>query len=393
VLPRTFVVVAAAFALPHPRAVAESRPEDTAEVASSCLDEEVTADSLNERFENGVGDMIGADYQRAFELADGRVLWVFQDAVFADGADGTSLVHNGGAIQDGMCFETLASHDGGLAESWVAADDTQPFTHWYWPLDGYQHDDDTFVLFLAEMAERGNHYLDNATPVATRTVEIDLATLDPGPLARAPNPGTDLYGFEVNSDGEYHYLYAQCHRQFGFGLVGHDSCASEVRVARLPIDEPDWPLEYWDGATWTRNSRRAINIAPVEGPDGEPRNANPMQIERDGDRWIAVTKVGDWWGNAVHFDVAPNPEGPWTTTAVVPVTAKWDPSEIASYFVSFVPTHDDGHTIAISNNRWDGEFSDVYHPHFDTVSDWLWAERHASRIRDDLWIPIGDPIA
>jgi hypothetical protein len=360
---------------------------------SSGCDDEVTADSLNAAFDAGVDGMVGADYQRAFELDDGRVLWVFQDAFVDDGSGDPTLVHNAAVIQQGSCFDTLTSGPPDRPASWVAAADTQSFRHWYWPLDGYQRDADTFVLFLAEMREEGGRYLANATPVATWTVEIDLATMTVGGLTGAPNPNEELYGFEVTTDGDYVYLYAQCHRQFGFSDVGHDGCAAEVYIARQPLDRTNQPLEYWTGDGWSRNSRLRANIAPTTGPDGEARTANPMQIERDGDRWIAVTKAGDWWGDTAYFDVAPSPEGPWTTTAVLPVTTQGDPDDVASYFISFVPSDDDGRTIAVSNNRWDGSLSDIYHPEFDTVDDAAWTERHARRLTSNVWLPFGDRIS
>ncbi len=353
----------------------------------------MTADALNAAFDVGIDGMVGADYQRAFELDDGRVLWVFQDAFVDDGNGGPTLVHNAGAVQDGMCFDVLTGGTEQQPDSWVAEDSTRNYQHWYWPLDGYQANDDTFVLFLAEMEERGDRYLGNATPVATWTVEIELATMEPGPLERAPNPSDALYGFSITTDDEYRYLYAQCHRQFGFSFAGHDPCAAEVFVARQPLDDSSALLEYWDGHTWTRNSNSAANVAPAEGPDGMRQGANPMQIERDGDRWIAVTKAGDWFGEVIYFDVAPRPEGPWTTTAVMPVATQGDPDEYAAYFVSFVPSDEDGHTIAMSSNRWDGVLSDAYRPVSATVPAGLWGEREATRITDNVWLPLGDRFA
>ncbi len=333
---------------------------------------EVTAASLNAAFDVGVDSIVGADYQRAFELPDGRVLWVFQDAYVDDGAGDPTFAHNAGLIQDGACYESLHGGTDASPRSWVGADTTSRFDRWYWPLDGYVLDDGTFVLFLAEMQEAGATYLDNATPVATWSVEIDLSTMTVGPLERSPNPDERLYGFEVTTDDEYLYLYAQCHRQFGFGLVGHDECAADVYVARQPLDQSrSHPLEYWTGDGWSRNSRSAVNISPTTGPDGEARTINPMQIERDGDRWIAATLVGDWWGEYVYFDVAPRPEGPWTTTAVEPLPMAGG-ADVASYFVSFVPTDEPGRTLAVSNNRWDGEFSESYRPQFVTVPSERW---------------------
>ncbi len=349
-----------------------------AEPSGVGCDQTITTEHLNASFdaafEQGVDTIVGADYQRAFELPDGRILWVFQDAFIDDGAGGPTLVHNAGLLQDGACFDALHSGSPERPQSWIAAADTAAFQHWYWPLDGYLADDDTFVLFLAEMDEAGSTYLDNATPVATWSVDIDLASMTAGPLERSPNPDERLYGFEVTTDDQYLYLYAHCHRQFGFGVLGHDECAADVFVARQPLDQPrSHPLEYWTDDGWTRNSTAAINIAPTHGPDGTERTVNPMQIERDGDRWIAVTLVGDWWGDQIYYDVAPRPEGPWTTTAVEPLPSHGD-VDVASYFVSFVPSDDPGRTLAVSNNRWDGEFSADYRPSFVAAPAELWEE-------------------
>ena len=145
--------------------------------------ERVDARELTELFDAGLGatsgpQLVGMDYQRAFELDDGRVLWVFQDAFVADG-DGTELIHAAGAIQTGTCFEPLVGSDRGAPESWIAPDETVPFERWFWPLDGYQVDDATFLLFVAEMRESGEAYLTRAAPAATHTVEVDHRVGEP----------------------------------------------------------------------------------------------------------------------------------------------------------------------------------------------------------------------
>ncbi|MFW2333434.1 hypothetical protein, partial [Ilumatobacter sp.] len=228
-------------------------PHLAAAASDDCLQQASSAESLNAAFDSGLDNIVGADYQRAFELDDGRVLWVFQDAFIDDGAGDPTLVHNAGAIQDGMCFASLAGGTETRPASWIAPEQTNRFRQWYWPLDGYQQDAQTFVLYLADMEERGSAYLDTATPLATVSVEVDLDSMTAGELEGAPNPTTDLYGFEVTTDDEYRFLYSHCHRQFGFGRLGHDECTNGVQVARQPLEQPNAPLEYWDGNDWTRN--------------------------------------------------------------------------------------------------------------------------------------------
>jgi hypothetical protein len=341
-------------------------PTSTAAADGGDCDAPVTAEMLNDAFGESPDGLVGADYQRAYELPDGRMLWTFQDAYVDDGAGGPTLVHNAAMVQTGSCFELLHGGSEASPESWVGAESTDPFDRWYWPLDGYVRDDDTLVLYVAEVREPGPGYLERTEPVATWAVEVDLDTMTAGPLERAPNPGDELYGFSVTTDDDHVYLYAQCHRQFGFSDYGHDPCVGDVFVARQPLDlPPSYPLEYWTGDGWSRNSSLAVNVAPETRPDGSERVINPMQVERDGDRWIAVTKVGDWWADEVFYDVAPRPEGPWTTVSVEPVSS--GDMEVASYFASLVPTDNAGWTVAISHNRWDGELSSAYRPRFTSV--------------------------
>ena len=335
----------------------------------------VTAETLNDSFADSPDGLVGADYQRTFELPDGRVLWTFQDAFIDDGRGGPTLVHNAAMIQTGSCFELLHGGTESSPEAWVGADTTDPFDRWYWPLDGYVADDDTLVLYFAEMVERSSGYLERTEPVATWMVEVDLTTMTVGPMERAPNPGEELYGFSVTTDDDYLYLYAQCHRQFGYTDFGHDLCGGDVFVARQPLEAPSsHPLEYWTDDGWSRNSRLAVNVAPETKVDGSERVINPMQIERHGDRWVAVTNVGDWWTDEIYYDVAPSPEGPWTTVSVEPMPTGDD--EIANYFASLVPT-DVGWAVAVSHNRWDGALSSDYRPRFAPIDD-PWTDGPAS---------------
>lgn len=340
----------------------------------ACADEAVSAESLDAAFATGASELdgfSGADYQRAIELPDGRVLWTFQDVYLVDPADPVDdpdLVHNAGLIQDGMCFEALHSGSDADPTGWVGAESTQLRDHWYWLMDGYVLDDDTVVLFVVEMSEQGDYYLGNAVPVATWTVELDLTTMQLGALEPAPDPGTALYGFSVATDDEYVYLYAQCHRQFGFSELGFDECTADVYVARQPLGQTDQPLEYWNGSDWTGNSGGAENIAPSAGPDGEVRSINPMQIERTDDGWVAVTDVDDWWGDEIYIDVADAPQGPWTTVEVIVPENGAGTDELSSYFASVIPTDGNELVVAVGTNRWDGTLSDAYRPNFNTVT-------------------------
>ena len=366
----TRLVALAAVLLASPLAVPRGEASATAGQPDRCGERAVTAEFLDESFDDGIDGLVGADYQRAIELDDGRVLWVFQDA-FVEGANGSvDFSHNAAVLQDGTCFELLGG-DGG--SPWVALPGDAAFGRWLWPLDGYQLDDGTVRIHLAEMEERGDRYLGNTTPVATWVVDLDLETMTLGEPEPAPDSSEALYGFSVTEDDTHRYLYAQCHRQFGFTAFGHDPCATDVFVGRQPLDAPDAALEYWDGEGWSDDPESAVSVVPARDPDAPSGHAEPMQVERLDDQWIAVTKVDDWYGSTMRLDVADRPEGPWTTTAELPVATIDE--DVSAYFASIVPSDDDGVTVAMGNNRWDGAFSSSYRPVVATIPDWLWTDQ------------------
>ncbi len=328
--------------------------------------------SLTRRFAAGIGPMVGADYQRAFPLPDGRRLWLFQDAFVRTTRGATSLVHNVGLVQSGRCFSLLRSGTAARPRPWIGARMTTPRRHWFWPLGGTVAADGTFRLFLAEMVERGTGYLTKTEPVATWMATIALPSLRVVRLQRAPDAGTQLYGWSVVDRGAFTYLYGHCYRQFGWGFLGHAACAADVTVARVPRGRLDAKPAYWTGARWSSRAGRAVNIAPRTGPRGEARRVNPMQIAFVGGQWIAVTKVDDWFGDSIYLDRARSPSGPWRTSAVVRAPRLGPASAYNTYFASFIGGTSTSLTIGLSNNRWDGAMSSAYRPTFIDVGRDRW---------------------
>jgi hypothetical protein len=326
-----------------------------------------TAADLDALFASDIGPVIGADYQRTFPLPDGRTLWVFQDAFLRTSTGVIRLVHNIGLVQSGRCFTLLRSGTAADPRPWLGPARTTPFSHWFWPLGGTVAADGTFRLFVAEMVERGPRYLSNTEPVATLVARIELPTLRVARLRPAADPGVQLYGWSVVDRGRFTYLYGHCYRQFGWSFVGHDACAAAVKVARVPRGRLNRQPAYWDGTTWSTRARRAVNIAPARGPDGEVRSVNPMQIAHIDGCWIAVTKVGDWFGHTIHLDRAPTPRGPWKTAAVLPAPPLGPESEYNTYFASFIARTRTSYIVGLSNNRWDGALSNAYRPTFISI--------------------------
>jgi hypothetical protein len=331
-----------------------------------------TVGDLNARFASGIGPLVGADYQRRFPLPDGRKLWVFQDAFVRTPAGATRLVHNVGMIQSGPCFTLLQSGTAGDPRPWIGGSATTPLRRWFWPLGGTVAADGTFRLFVAEMVERGPRYLSHTEPVATWLATITLPDLRVTGLRRAPDSSAQLYGWSVVDHGRYTYLFGHCYRQFGWSFVGHDPCAATVTVARVPRGRLNRTPTYWNGAKWATRPGRAVNVAPARGPDGGARSVNPMQVAHVKGCWIAVTKVGDWFGQSIHLDRAPTPAGPWRTVAVVPAPTLGPSSTYNTYFASFVGRTRTAFVVGLSNNRWDGVLSSAYRPTFRTIPLSAW---------------------
>ena len=329
----------------------------------TCVDADAV-DALAAVFD-GELPLVGADYQRAFPLPDGRLLWLFQDA-FVDSPHGRHLVHNVGLLQSGTCFQLLHAGSGSSPAPFLFGDLTATHERWFWPLGGDIGADGHLHVFVAEMREHSGRYLGHVEPVATWLVTIDPVTLDVVDRQPAPNPGADLYGWSVVSHHEHTYLYAHCYRQFGWDpFPGSEStagthdwdCTADVTVARVPRGQFDVEPEYWNGARWTNDAEDAVAVVPTDG-----RAVNPTQFAVLDDRFVAVTKVDDWWGTDIHLDVAPTPFGPWTTYDIVAIEARC--AACNTYFASIVPFGATGQTftIAVSNNHWNGDVIEHYRP-------------------------------
>jgi hypothetical protein len=320
---------------------------------------------LNKFFESGPS-LAGADYQRAFPLADGRVLWLFQDA-FIRGRNGATFTHNAGLVQSGRCFTLLQSGTYASPGEYLFADMTQRQHHWFWPLAGDMGSDGRFHLFVAEMRENGPSYLSFTEPIATWVVTIDVATLQVVDRRPAMDASASLYGFSVESDDTYTYLFAHCHRQFGwdaFPFVSppvyvHDwDCADRMTVARVPLGRFDQPLAYWNGSTWGPNAAAAVNIVPGD------RLVNASQMYLLNGKWVAITKVGDWFGTKIEIDVADRPQGPYRNVRTIATPAKCDGCN--TYFASLLPYpgSDGSMLIGLSNNVFGPINMSRYHPTF-----------------------------
>ena len=329
-------------------------------------------DLLGGLFDSEPAGVVGADYQRATDLGDGRVLWTFQDAAIRLGPDEITIVHNIAALQDGACFSILYGGSRSEPEPFFFGDITQPYQRWYWPLGAAPANDGKVYVFVAEMEERGDDYLTHAVPVRTHVVALDGRTLLPVGRSPAPDSSAALYGWSVTSDRDWTYLYAQCHRQFGFGevdgIAAHDPCATRVTVGRVPRGQLLAAPEYWNGSMWQGDPALAAPIVPTAG-----RIAHATQIVWTGASFVSIDKLDDWWGDTIVFGRSSTAAGPFVEFDRVTEPLKCAAFECNTFFASWVPwaaAERPARTLGwtISHNRWDGEISAMYRPSFHTVA-------------------------
>jgi hypothetical protein len=334
---------------------------------------------LDRLFVSEPGGVVGADYQRATPLPDGRVLWTFQDAEVRRANGSTTLVHNIGMVQDGKCFTVLMGGTADDPRPWLFAESTTNFVHWYWPLGADVGADGLLHVFAAEMYERSAGYLVRTEPTSTVVAVVDMRTWHVVRTTAAPNPSDALYGWSIESDDTWTYLFAQCHRQFGYDLhiyyYAHDqACANRVTVGRVPTGMLLATPTYWTGRAWSADPSAAVPILETAG-----RMVNATQFLRVNNVWMAITKVGDWWGDRIVVERAERAVGPYSVVATIPATPKCA-VDCNTYFASWVPSAQPGPLVfGLSHNRWDGVASEVYRPTFAAITAPTYAVSTAQR--------------
>jgi hypothetical protein len=325
---------------------------------------------LNSFFRTGAA-FTGADYQRSFLLPDGRVLWFFQDVYVRGRGNQSTFVHNAALVQNGGCFSVLTSGTFAAPREFLFPVQTQREHHWFWPLSGEMGADGRFHLFVAEVRENGPTYLSQTEPIATFRVAIDLATMQVVDARAAVDASPALYGWSVTSDDSYTYLYAHCHRQFGWDpfpfvdppVYVHDfDCVQRMTVARVPKGQFDSPLQYWNGSTWQSNAAAAVNVVP----GGRLVSASQMYYVAPG-KYVAITKVGDWFGGTIEIDLASRPQGPFTTVRTIAVPAACPTCN--NYFATILPfgTADGSWIVGLSNNIFGPVDLSRYDPSFFAI--------------------------
>lgn len=222
------------------------------------------------------------------------------------------------------------------------------------------------------MVERSGGYLVRTEPIATWLATISVVDSSVVDQRYAPDRSPELYGWSVVSAGQHTFLYSHCYRQFGFDPLwfapttfAHDlSCTADVKIARIPRGTFGAVPEYWDGMVWADDPSVALAVIPRDG-----RSINPTQVAVLDGRFVAVTKIDDWWGRAILLDVAETPQGPWSTVDTIPVEPECE--RCNTYFASIVPFGADAGSFVVGlscNTFGDGHDHGHYTPTFQRVA-------------------------
>jgi hypothetical protein len=301
--------------------------------------------------------VLGLDYQHVYPLGGGRSLWLFQDTFVDHSGTGARLdqaafVHNSAMVQDGSCFTLHHRGSPTAPESFEPGTGERRLATWFWPMGGEVLDGQMFV-FWAEMQKDGYEPRPGDGlgwhPARTWLAVYDARTLARLSFQRAPDSGvTPIYGYAVATEGDYTYLFGNTFeqnlaREGGFRNGPHSG--TEMYLARVPRGQFGSAPEYRAGSEWTTDPGAARPIVQRFWAE------NPMQPRHLGGQWVAATKVDGYWGERLAIDVANDPWGPWTTTALHPLSPRNSDPLMNTYHAHLVPWLDRGRLIvSISQN-------------------------------------------
>ena len=316
-----------------------------------------SAGALDAFFNDRIGPVIGHDYQHVYPLGGNRYLWLFQDT-FVDysGTAGSlgqaAFDHNTAMLQDGSCFTLY--HRGSIDKptSFENGTGERRLSKWFWPMGGQTFDGKVYV-FWAEMTKDGYEPAPpnglGWHPARTWLAVYDAQTLARLSFAAAPNSGVQpIYGYAVDSDEEYTYLFGNnfeqnLQREGGYFNGPHSGTV--MWLARVPLGNFGAPPEYRTADGWSYDAGASVPIAQRYWAE------NPMQPRRLNGQWVAVTKVNGYWGESLSVDVANDPWGPWTTTEARGIAPRGGDPLMNTYHAHLMPWLDGGSlVVSISQN-------------------------------------------
>jgi hypothetical protein len=325
-----------------------------------------SASSLDAFFRDRVGPAIGLDYQHVYPLGGKRFLWIFQDTFLDYSGMATSLgqgvfAHNTAMIQDGSCFTLY--HRGSIAKptSFEPGNGGNPVAKWFWPMGGETFGGQLY-MFWAQMQRDGyDPSGDNGLgwhPVQTWVAIYDAKSLQRLAFQPAANSGvTPIYGYAVDSDDTYTYLFGNTFeqnllREGGYANGPHSGTV--MFLARVARGDLGAAPEYWSNDTWTPDATLATPISQRYWAE------NPMQPRYLNGEWVAATKVDGYWGDELSIDVANDPWGPWTTVERRYLSPRGGERLMNTYHAYLMPWLSGGSLVVSASNNARNMYRDAW---------------------------------
>ena len=316
-----------------------------------------SASALDAFFRDRVGPAIGLDYQHVYALGGTRYLWVFQDTFLDYSGLATNLgasvfAHNTAMIQDGSCFTLYHRGTINAPTSFEAGTGGNPVAKWFWPLGGETFDGRLY-MYWAQM-ERDGYDPKGADGLGWHPVRTWLAIYDASSMQRlgfqpAANSGTyPLYGYAVDSDDSYTYLFGNTfeqnlQREGGYANGPHS--ATLMFLARVARGDLGAAPEYWSNDAWSPDASLATPISQRYWAE------NPMQPRYMNGQWVAATKVDGYWGDELVIDVANDPWGPWTTVEDRGLAPRGGDPSMNTYHAYLMPWLSGGSLVVSASNN------------------------------------------
>lgn len=322
---------------------------------------DLSAQALDEFFAQRIGPVLGWDYQHVYPLGGNRHLWLFQDTFIdhsntASTLDKASFIHNSAMIQDGNCFRLLHRGSTSQPSPFELGTGTSTLSTWFWPMGGEVHDGQLHVFWV-----RMRKDTPDPTPPDGLGWHPDatfVGTYDPNTLARldfrqaTQGGATPIYGYAVQSDAEWTYLFANSFEQNlareGGWLNGPHS-GTRMFLGRVPLGQIYDQPEYWTPDGWIQDRRLAVPILERHWAEF------PFQPRLIDGQWIAATAVNGYWGDQFELDVAIDPWGPWTTVESRPLAPRGADPTMNTYHAHLMPWRDGfgQAVVSVSNNARD----------------------------------------
>jgi hypothetical protein len=325
------------------------------------------ADAYNAAFGTPMGFWQAGDVPQWYPLPDGSTLWILNDSYLnrkkpaGSLTEDSVLVRNIAVRQFGNCFEPIAGikpepppdpkapppppvdplvpPPDPIPESFFSPFEKKDDA-WWWAHGGVVSGEfiHIFFTFMRQTGPAG--WGINFAPRSNRIVTFRWRTMEFVSSATPPNDSaTPIYGFSIASDADWTYLFGAS-GDLRFNFAGKDNYVARVPRGRV-FDRPN----YWNGSAWVSDPAAAVSIST------EGSWAHRLRVMFDDDRWVAVSKEDEFFGDELLMYEAPQPQGPWRVTQRRPLAPRSTTGNGVTYEANVFPRLVNGKLIVNWSNN------------------------------------------